>query len=164
MTRQSIGERSLHTGEVVGSIPTAPTTKAQQFIAFFVSALPFPPPLDREQSVFSPSILGENPGSLFDWCSARNRATTPWRPPAEPGNGSPGAVGTATGAEVQSFVEEANQSCLKPNVNVQSAATLRTERSAFLRRHRTVRRRYYAQPVARPLIAGVASVERGAAP
>lgn len=89
----------------------------------------------------------------------------PTAKPPDPENGSPGAVGTATGAEVQSIVEEANQSCLKPNVNVQSAAALRTERSAFLRRHRTVRRRYYAQqPVALPLIAGVASVERGAAP
>jgi hypothetical protein len=74
-------------------------------------------------------------------------------------------MATATGGDIQGVREKAIQSYRKPNVNVQSAAALRTERSAFSRRHRTVRRRYYAQqPVALPLSAGVASVERGAAP
>jgi hypothetical protein len=30
----SAGERSLHTGEVVGSIPTAPTTKSSDLLGF----------------------------------------------------------------------------------------------------------------------------------
>ena len=67
-------ERSLHTGEVVGSIPTAPTTTAQQYKAFFAGALPCPPLLDSEQNVFPPAKLGENEGDLFDRRSASDRA------------------------------------------------------------------------------------------
>jgi hypothetical protein len=79
--------------------------------------------------VISPSTLGENPGSLFDKCSARNRATTLCRPPPEFGNRSPGAVATATGADIQDVHEKATESYRKPNVNVQSAAALSTDRS-----------------------------------
>jgi hypothetical protein len=97
--RHVLRGRSLHTGEVVGSIPTAPTTNTQRFIAFFVSALPFPPPVDREHSVFPPAILGENPGSLFNKCSARNRAKALLKVPT-------GAMTTATEADIQ--VESSN--------------------------------------------------------
>src|SRR5262249_22686845 len=56
----SAGERSLHTGEVVGSIPTAPTRFLQQQQHLANRAFPFPPVLSREQVVNSPSKLGEN--------------------------------------------------------------------------------------------------------
>jgi hypothetical protein len=58
-------------------------------------------------------------------------ATRPPDRPPDPDNGSPGAVGTATGAEVQNSLEEPKESCRKPNVNVESAAALRADRSAF---------------------------------
>jgi hypothetical protein len=79
--------------------------------------------------VISPSTLGENPGSLFDKCSARNRATTLWRPPPEFGNRSPGVVSTATEVDIQDVHEKATESYRKPNVTVQFAAALSTERS-----------------------------------
>jgi hypothetical protein len=79
--------------------------------------------------VISPSTLGENPGSLFDKCSARKRATTLCRPPPEFRNRSPGAVATATRADIQDVHEKATESYRKPNVNVQSAAALSTDRS-----------------------------------
>jgi hypothetical protein len=81
--------------------------------------------------VISPSGLGENPGSLFDKCSAPNRATTLWRPPPEFGNKSPGAVATATGADIQDVHEKPTESYRKPNVNVQSAVALSTKRSVL---------------------------------
>jgi hypothetical protein len=55
--------------EVVGSIPTAPTTKAQQTKGFGARALPFPPRLRPEQDVKVPQKVGENAGSLFSDCS-----------------------------------------------------------------------------------------------
>jgi hypothetical protein len=104
--------------------------------------------------VNSPSKLGENVGSLFDSCSARNRGSTRWRPPPKPENESPGAVGTATGVEVQSVLERTTQTYRKPDSNVQSAGALGIERSAVSRgRYPHVRRRYNPQrAVARPLI------------
>jgi hypothetical protein len=98
----SAGERSLHTGEVVGSIPTAPTKKLQQKHDLDERPLPVLPVVRCEQGVNSPSKLGENPGNLFDRCSARNRSTTPRRRPPDHENSSPGAAGTATGADIQS--------------------------------------------------------------
>jgi len=79
--------------------------------------------------VNSPSKLGENRGTLFDRCSARNRALTHWRPPPEIGNRSPGAVDTATGADIQTVLQKTNESYREPDVSVQSAAVLSTERS-----------------------------------
>ena len=88
----------------------------------------------------------------------------PTERPPDPENESPGAVGTATGAEVRSLLEKTNQSRRKPNVNVPSAAALSTGRSAFSRRRRPVRRRYDPQQgVARALIAAGENAERGAA-
>ena len=149
----SAGERSLHTGEVVGSIPTAPTRKLQQKQDITGRPLPFLPIFTGEQAVNSPSKLGENVGSLFDSCSARNRGSTRWRPPPKPENESPGAVGTATGVEDQSVLERTTQPYLKPDSNVQSAGALGIERSAVSRgRYPHVRRRYNPQQaVARPL-------------
>jgi hypothetical protein len=51
------------------------------------------PSLAFEQSVFPPSMRGENPGSLFGKCSARNRAKA-------------GAMTTATEADIQ--IESSN--------------------------------------------------------
>ena len=59
-------ERSLHTGEVVGSIPTAPTKKPLQIWGPQHRSFPFPPVLKHEQNMFPPAQLGENWGSLFD--------------------------------------------------------------------------------------------------
>lgn len=64
---------SLHTGEVVGSIPTAPTRKHQPKHYLRGCPLPFPPIVDREQVVISPTKLGENRGTLFDTCSGIDR-------------------------------------------------------------------------------------------
>jgi hypothetical protein len=74
------------------------------------------------------------------------------RPSPSPKNGSPGAVGTATGAEVQGVLERTTQTYRKPDQNVQSAAP-GIEPSAFpQRRNSHVRRRYDPQQaVARPL-------------
>jgi hypothetical protein len=93
-------------------------------------------------------------GSLFDSCSARNRGSKRWGPPPKPENESPGAVGTATGVEVQSVLERTTQPYRKPDSNVQSAGALGIERSAVSRgRYPHVRRRYNPQwAVARPLI------------
>jgi len=83
---------------------------------------------------------------LFDSCSARNRATTPWRPPPESENGSPGAVGTATGADIQRGLQKTNQSYPNPNVNIASTADLHVEHSAFSQHRRPhVRRGYDSQ-------------------
>jgi hypothetical protein len=68
--RSSVVEHSLGKGEVVSSILTGSTTKAQQIKSFSERALPFPPVLEREQSVFPPAKLGENPGNLFGKRSA----------------------------------------------------------------------------------------------
>jgi hypothetical protein len=62
-------ERSLHTGEVVGSIPTAPTKNALHTRGLLDRPLPVPPALKHEQKVFPPLTLGENWGILFDTCS-----------------------------------------------------------------------------------------------
>jgi hypothetical protein len=56
--------------------------------------------------VICPSKLGENPGSLFDKCSARNRATTLWGPPPEPGNRRAGTMATATGGTSKAFARK----------------------------------------------------------
>jgi hypothetical protein len=72
--------------------------------------------------VISPSKLGENWGRLFDKCSARNRATMSWRPPPDPANGSPGAVGAATGAEVRSVLERTSIIYRKPVTAVEYVA------------------------------------------
>jgi len=45
-------------------------------------------------------------------------------------NENPGAVGTATGAEVHKFLEEPNEIHRKRNVDVKAAAALRAERSS----------------------------------
>ena len=63
-------EHSLGKGEVVSSILTGSTRKAQQIKSISEGALPFPPVLEREQSVFPPAKLGENPGNLFGKRSA----------------------------------------------------------------------------------------------
>jgi hypothetical protein len=63
-------EHSLGKGEVVSSILTGSTRKAQQIRSFSEGALPFLPVLEREQSVFPPPKLGENPGNLFGKRSA----------------------------------------------------------------------------------------------
>ena len=65
---------------------------------------------------------------------------------------NPGAVGTATGAEVQSVLERTSQIYRKPDPNVQFAA-LDTEPPVFCeRRNAHVRRRYdLRQAGARPL-------------
>src|SRR5690348_13355340 len=62
--------RYLGKGEVVSSILTGSTTKAQQIKSFSERALPFPPVLEREHSVFPPAKLGENSGNLFGKRSA----------------------------------------------------------------------------------------------
>ena len=126
------GERSLHTGEVVGSIPTAPTNKVQQSQDLDWRPLPFPPVLRRERSMFPPAKLGENRGTLFDRCSAHNRSiTAPWRPPPDHKNGSPGTAATVTGAEFQSVVRRTTARYPKivahagPPTPIKSAAPLR---------------------------------------
>jgi hypothetical protein len=45
----------------------------------------------------------------------------PTEKPPDPENGNPGAVGTATGAEVQRVLQKTNQSYRKPNVNAIAA-------------------------------------------
>ena len=115
-------ERSLHTGEVVGSIPTTPTRKLQQIHHINGRSLPFPPIFRREQAENSPSKLGENPGSLFDRCSARNGSTHPR---------SPSRVATVTGTIFQSVVRQTTPRCRKiveqfsPTMPIKSAAPLR---------------------------------------
>jgi hypothetical protein len=87
-------ERSLHTGEVVGSTPTAPTKKSPQAQQLNRRPLPFPPVLGREQAVKPPVQLGENPGNLFDKRSrgslqrrpAKNRGSNKDGPQRGPGN------------------------------------------------------------------------------
>src|SRR5215469_8921580 len=68
--RSSVVEHSLGKGEVVSSILTGSTRKAKQTRSFSEGALPFLPVLEREQSVFPPAKLGENPGNLFGKRSA----------------------------------------------------------------------------------------------
>src|SRR4029077_543323 len=68
--RSSVVEHSLGKGEVVSSILTGSTRKAEQIKSFSEGALPFLPVLEREQSVFPPAKLGENPGNLFGKRSA----------------------------------------------------------------------------------------------
>jgi hypothetical protein len=63
-------EHSLGKGEVVSSILTGSTRKAEQIKSFSEGALPFLPVLEREQTVFPPTKLGENPGNLFGKRSA----------------------------------------------------------------------------------------------
>jgi hypothetical protein len=63
--RSSVVEHSLGKGEVVSSILTGSTSKTKQTKNFLARALPFPLALEREQSVFPPAKLGENPGNLF---------------------------------------------------------------------------------------------------
>src|SRR5689334_922044 len=72
--------------------------------------------------------------------------------PPDPESESPGAVGTAIGAEVQSVLERTTQAYRKLDQIVQSAAA-DVEPSNFSRRRSPrVRRRYYPQQaVARPL-------------
>jgi hypothetical protein len=77
--------RYLGKGEVVSSILTGSTTKAQQIKSFSERALPFPPVLEREHSVFPPAKLGENSGNLFgkrsaflDCTSAKRNIATGW--------------------------------------------------------------------------------------
>jgi hypothetical protein len=70
-------ERSLHTGEVVGSIPTAPTTKRQQAQDLRRRPLRFPPRFEREQDANSPIKVGENWGALFDACSGHRSVLYP---------------------------------------------------------------------------------------
>jgi hypothetical protein len=67
---------SLHTGEVVGSIPTAPTRLKPIHQRFGDRLLPYPPTLRREQTVLSPTDLGENAGSLFARRSADHSANS----------------------------------------------------------------------------------------
>src|SRR5438105_3992777 len=80
--RSSVVEHSLGKGEVVSSILTGSTRKLQQTHDIKGRPLPFLPIFKREQAVNSPSKLGENRGSLFDRCSAGNRATTSGRQPS----------------------------------------------------------------------------------
>src|SRR5262249_21680188 len=56
----SAGERSLHTGEVVGSIPTAPT--------IFQSLIGSVGQLTTEHNEKTTIRFGENPGTLFALC------------------------------------------------------------------------------------------------
>ena len=77
-------EHSLGKGEVVSSILTGSTRKAQQIKNLSERALPFLPVLEREQSVFPPAKLGENPGNLFgkrsaflDCTSAKTKTARP---------------------------------------------------------------------------------------
>jgi hypothetical protein len=63
-------ENSLGKGEVESSILSGSTRKAEQITCFSEEALPFLPVLEREQSVFPPAKLGENPGNLFGKRSA----------------------------------------------------------------------------------------------
>jgi hypothetical protein len=127
----SAGERSLHTGEVVGSIPTAPTKKLQQKHDLDERPLPALPVVRCEQGVNSPSKLGENPGNLFDRCSARNRSMTARRPPPDHENRSPGTAGTVTGADIQSVPRRTTPNHRKivahasPTTPVRPAAPLR---------------------------------------
>ena len=111
--------------------PTAPTKKHQQKHDLKGCSLPFPPVITREQAVNSPSKVGENWGSLFDSCSARNRSTTPHRPPPDHENACPDAVGTATGAKVRSVLRRTTPSYRKivahfsPTTPIKSATPLR---------------------------------------
>jgi hypothetical protein len=63
-------EHSLGKGEVESSILSGSTRKAKQIKSFSERALPFLPVLEREQTVFPPAELGENPGNLFGKRSA----------------------------------------------------------------------------------------------
>jgi hypothetical protein len=70
----------------------------------------------------------------------------PTKKPPNPESESPGAVATATGADIQGVLEKANENYRKPNGNVQSAAALSTEHSV----PGNGRRRNRHLPVGRP--------------
>jgi hypothetical protein len=127
--RSSVVEHSLGKGEVDSSILSGSTRNLQQKHDIKGRPLPFPPVFDREQAVNSPSELGENRGTLFIRCSARDRASTHWRPPPEIENRSPSAVATAAGAEVESILERTNKIYRKPDSHVQYAADPRRRNS-----------------------------------
>ena len=116
-------DQFLGKGEVLSSILSGSTRKLKQKQYIQARPLPFLPIFKCEQAVNSPSKVGENWGSLFDGCSERNRATTQWRPPGDPENGSPGTVATATGAAVQrSVLGRTTPKYGKSHASVQSAA------------------------------------------
>jgi hypothetical protein len=79
----------------------------------------------------SPSKLGENPGSLFDRCSARNGSTHSRRAFLDHENGSPSGVAAVTGTIFQSVVRGTTPRCRKiveqfsPTMPIKSAASLR---------------------------------------
>jgi hypothetical protein len=50
--------------------------------------------------------------------------------PPDPESESPGAVGTATGGKVRSFLEDQSQNQREQKVNVEPAAALRAQRSS----------------------------------
>jgi hypothetical protein len=85
-----------------------------------------------------------------------------WRPPPDPENGSPGTVGTVTGAKVQSVLRRTTPQYCKSLASVQSAADLRVERSVFSRRYNShFRRRYDPQRAeARPLTQSDRAISR----
>jgi hypothetical protein len=96
---------------------------------------------------------------------SRGLATpSPDRPP-DAGSRNPGAVGTATWAEIQGVPERTVQSYRKPSENVHSGVTLGAERFALPRlRNSLVRGEHNAQQIAaRRLIGTGAGADRGAA-
>src|SRR5580700_8556407 len=69
----SAGERSLHTGEVVGSIPTAPTSiyRANQHFSHGFRRGPSQRAVERRKNMQRHFV--ENPESLFPRCSIASR-------------------------------------------------------------------------------------------
>ena len=57
-------------------------------------------------------------------------ATQPPERPPDPGNGGPGAVATATGAEVQNVLLRTNETYREPDLNVQSGVGRQVVRAA----------------------------------
>jgi hypothetical protein len=60
----------------------------------------------------------------------------PTKNPPNAESESPGAVGTATGADIQRVLQKTDESYRKPNVNIKATADLHVEHSAFSERRK----------------------------
>ena len=101
----------LGKGEVDSSILSGSTRNLQQIDHINERPSPFPPIFKREQAVNSPSKVGENRGSLFDRCSARNGSMHPRRAFPDHENGGPVKVARVTGTIFQSVVRRSTPRC-----------------------------------------------------